>query len=131
LRQKEEKSQINFEKQAGQIKSLKQENEEHKKQVSACVTALTALTTCSSLHSGWLAFAMFCVFPSILMTCWRYQERTKAAEAHRKELEAAQEVRVRCATVPFRARSTSLELVEEFASMPEPWQNSQTPYHRV
>ena len=79
----------------------------------------------------WLAFAMFCVFPSILMTCWRYQERTKAAEAHRKELEAAQEVRVRCATVPFRARSTSLELVEEFASMPEPWQNSQTPYHRV
>ena len=59
MRQKEEKSQINFEKQEGQIKSLKQENEEHKKQVSACVTALTALTTCSTLHSGWLAFAMF------------------------------------------------------------------------
>jgi hypothetical protein len=29
----------------------------------------------------------------MLMTCWRYQELTKAAEAHRKELEAAQEVR--------------------------------------
>ena len=39
LRQKDEKSKINLEKQEGQIKSLKQENEEHKKQVCGPATS--------------------------------------------------------------------------------------------
>ena len=56
---------------------------------------------------------------------------TPRSKIWRRAPRGAQRKRVRCATLPFRARSTSLELVEECDSMPEPWQNSQSPYHCV
>ena len=50
------------------------------------VCALLPLCVCARrvLHSH-------PVHPSMIMTCWRYQELARAADTHRKELEAAQE----------------------------------------